>query len=74
MKSNKMYSVKGFSYETIEDLKNKTLKLNLRHVIVLGKNLSWEQAKKMRKENKDSSIFPNVVDTNLKVVQLSPLK
>lgn len=65
-KENKLFSVKGWIYKTkdIKDPKNRVIrKSKIRELIVLGKDLLWFDAKKLRNEHKDksASIFPNII-------------
>ena len=48
------FAVKGFQYTMRQDNQN----VATRELIELGKNLSWAEAKDMRKNNKNSWIIP----------------
>ena len=74
--SNKLYSVKGFTWEEKKDTiipnKDKRLRLNVQKMIVLATNLTWEKAKEFARSNKSygAIIFPNNIKSELKVITL----
>lgn len=58
----KKWAVKGFQYVIRKEDQN----IATREVAVLGKDLSWDKAKELRKQNKYSWIDPWIPETKKK--------
>jgi len=82
--NKKLFSVKAFNWEEKIDLKiinlneeekeeKPKLKHYIRKLVVVGTNITWEKAKALRKQYHfaQASIFPNIKESELKVIKLS---
>ena len=74
----KLYSVKSHNLEMVNNKsvvtnKGQNLAVYVTKVTLLARNLSFEQAKKIRNENKslNASIYPNCEEPGLKIIKLN---